>query len=377
VTNPVQEQTIKTNSDLMNAILSQPQLVPEVLANLRPQLSAIDTTTAQRLRKLYLTGCGDSYFAAVATELAFLQFAGLDTQPVEPLNFSRYLAPHVPAGSALVAISNSGRVSRTIESVQRVRGRLACWAVTDAPHSPLAQASDWTLSPRLSPLPSGGAGTRSYLASLLSLYLLAIHLGWLRGALNETQARELEEELEAYSLQIADTLTTAHESVRAYASNCGTDTLYFVGGGPNLASAHFGAAKVMEALSMNGVSIDLEEWAHLQFHTTGPETDYVLIAPPGAAYDRAVEQAQGIRDSEGRLLAVVDSGDQLLAGQAEAVFRVHGPAREVFSPLLYCLPLQLLAAELAIARNQSMKMRLDHRRKEVNFRQIFHSQITR
>jgi glucosamine--fructose-6-phosphate aminotransferase (isomerizing) len=327
------------------------------------------------LRKIYTTGCGDSYFAGVATELAFLQFAGIDAQPVEALNFSRYLVGHTPADSALVAISNSGRVSRTIEATRRAKGRLSAWAITDAPDSPLGQAADWILSPRIPAMRSGGTGTRSYLASLLALYALAIHLGQLRGVLKATDEQHLSRELARTSEYIAATLEANRKQVATFAQACQSDTLYFVGGGPNLATAHYGAAKVMEALSLNGVSVDLEEWAHLQFHTTGPDTLYILIAPPGAAYDRALEQAQGIRDSGGRLMVVVDVADTQLSSQAEVAFKVNSPDLEALSPLVYCIPLQLLAAELAISRNTSMLMRLDEHRKQVNFRQIFHSKI--
>lgn len=372
----VQEGSFETNTHLKGAILRQPEIVAELLANLQGQVrNGLDPEIARALRKGYITGCGDSYFAGVAAELAFHEFAGIDTHPVEALNFSRYLASYAPTDSVLIAISNSGMVSRTIEAARRAREHMSVWAFTDSPKSPLATTANWMLSPGIPSMPTGGTGTISYLASLLALYTTAILLGRLRDVLRDSEVEELMNALKMSAGQIEATLDLNQDATRAYAEALPVNTLYFVGGGPNLGTAMYGAAKVMEALSLNGVAVELEEWAHLEFHTTGPDTYYVLVAPPGGAYDRALEQAQGIIDSGGRLAVVVDKDDTDLAERAEVVFRVDGPKQEAFTPLVYCVPLQLLAVELAIARNQSMKMRLDERRKEINFRQIFHSRI--
>lgn len=368
--------THKTNMDLKKAIHSQPDLIPVILKHIREELhTKVDAGAAQSLQKIYMTGCGDSYFAGVAAEFAFLKYAGLDAQAVEALNFSRYLVDYAPADSALIAVSNSGKVSRTIEATLRARGRMLTWALTDAPDSGLAQAADQSLLPHIPYLPSGGAGTRSYLASLLSLYTLAIHLGELRGVLTSSEATELNHALDATSMRVAKTLGLCEDEVADWAAGFDADKVFYVGGGPNFATAMYGAAKVMEALSLEGIAVELEEWAHLQFHTTFAGSQYVLIAPPGAAYDRALEQAEGIQDSGGALAVVVDAADEELASRADAVFRVDTPPVAAFAPLTYCVPLQLLSVELAIRLNRSMVMRLDERRKEINYRQIFNSKI--
>jgi glucosamine--fructose-6-phosphate aminotransferase (isomerizing) len=368
--------TQKTNTDLKNAIYSQPDLVPVILRHIRAELQEkVDAATAQSLRKLYMTGCGDSYFAGVAAEYAFLRYAGLDAQAVEALNFSRYLADYAPDGSALVAVSNSGKVSRTIEAARQARERMVTWALTDAPESALAQASHQALLPHIPYVPSGGAGTRSYLASLLSLYALALHLGELRGVLTTSEVSELNSVLDETSVRIVKTLELCDYEVQNWVAHFDADKVFYVGGGPNFATAMYGAAKVMEALSLEGIAVELEEWAHLQFHTTFAGSQYILIAPPGAAYGRALEQAQGIQNSGGELAVVVDAAEETLASQAGAAFRVVTPPVAAFSPLTYCIPLQLLAVELAMHLNRSMVMRLDEQRKEINFRQIFHSQI--
>ena len=371
-----QDMIDKMDSDLRAAIFNQPEIPAVILGNIRPQLEEkIDRKMVGKVKKIYSAGCGDSYFAGVCTELAFRMFAGVDMQPVEPLNFSRYLADYVYADSVLVAISNSGKVSRTIEAARRAYGKLMTWAVTDNPESGLSHAADLSLHPHIPPLASGGTGTRSYLSSLVSMYALSIHVGVLNAHLSETEAEKQYKALAEIGREIGQTLELSANAARAFATETPDDLIFFVGGGPNLGTAMFGAAKVLEALSLEGVAVELEEWAHLQFHATFENKTYILIAPPGRSYDRAVEQARGIKDAGGRLAVSVDRDDGVLTPFADHIFRVASPKHEVFFPLVYCIPLQLIALELAKSRNLGMEMRLDERRKEINFRQIFHSQI--
>lgn len=371
-----QEKVNKINTDLENAVYSQPQLVKEILENVRPQLPRVlDQETARRIEKIYITGCGDSFFAGAATELAFHQLAGIDTQPIEALNFSRYISPFVKPGSLLISISNSGKVSRTIEATQRANPKIDTLAITDAPESALGKAAKRLLFPHIPYLPSGGAGTRSYMASLLCLYSIALHLGKERGHLSPADFDQYSAMLYEIGDLVFQTLNISQSPVQKYAQALKTDRLFFVGGGPNHGTAMFGAAKVMEALSLEGIAVELEEWAHLQFHTTMEQTAYVVIAPPGASYDRAIEQVKGIKNSGGYVAAILDQKDSQISAIADYFFPVVSPEFEVFSPLIYCLPTELLAVYLAMTRNLGMKMRLDDHRKNVNFQQIFNSDI--
>ena len=78
---------------------------------------------SERPSRVYLTGCGDSWYCGMATRFAFEEWAGIATEPSQAMEFSRYLVHHAPTDALVVAISNSGRVSRTIEAVKRADQR--------------------------------------------------------------------------------------------------------------------------------------------------------------------------------------------------------------------------------------------------------------
>jgi glutamine---fructose-6-phosphate transaminase (isomerizing) len=143
-----------------------------------------------------------------------------------------------------------------------------------------------------------------------------------------------------------------------------------VGGGPSYGTAFFGRAKLIESAHTPGGAHELEEWAHEEFFCTGPGTTTVVLAPPGAAHDRAVEQLEAAHEIGATAVAVCQP-DAPAAAVADVVLPVAGDVAEELSPLTYCVPLELLAYHYASRRGLTMLGFDDERRKELNFRQIF------
>jgi glucosamine--fructose-6-phosphate aminotransferase (isomerizing) len=147
-----------------------------------------------------------------------------------------------------------------------------------------------------------------------------------------------------------ETLAAADEPVSALAQRLSERSwISFLGAGPNLSSAAFGAAKLFEGPQMLGTVTNLEEWAHGEYFVSGPQTSVVVIAPSGASFDRASE-----------ILSELDfmNADSVLVSDAVPTVRPRtlipiapGMAEE-FSPLLAALPLSLLAYYIAKARDQ-------------------------
>ena len=96
--------------------------------------------------RVYLVGCGDSWYCGMATRLAFEAWSGVPTEAMQALEFSRYSCAYAPKDALVVGISNSGRVSRTVEAVMMARARgIRTASGTSAPDSPIAQEADVAL----------------------------------------------------------------------------------------------------------------------------------------------------------------------------------------------------------------------------------------
>lgn len=308
--------------------------------------------------RIYLTGCGDSHFAGVGARLAFERWSGIPAQAVEALELSRYELELAPAGSWVVCVSNSGRVVRTVEAAEEARRRgLKTIAVTYAPDSRLAQAAEATLAFRYDD-PGFGPGTISYVASLGALYALAARAAELAG-------RPVEPDFQADAAATTVELS-APVAERLAASLPDDATVDILGGGPSLATALFGRAKFIEAAHSPGGAHELEEWAHEEFFCTRPGVTTVVVAPPGASLDRAVEQLDAARKVGARTVAVAEEDVP-----ADVVLPVAPGTPEELTPLTYCIPLELLAYHYASTRGLTMLGFDDEDRRALNYHQIF------
>src|SRR5581483_5157613 len=333
----------------LDALHAQARVVREVIARLEPQVErGLTPDLVKRTRKIYFTGCGDSHYAGLAARLCFDKYTGIDTEPVESLEFSRYVVEFLPSDSLVFGISNSGQVSRTIETVKLARQHQAYTiAITGRAEGPLAQAADVALiqsvpelAEEMAPEIHGTLGLGNFHASLLALYLSALRIAELRGRLSAREVGQLKQELFAAADIIVRTVEENLKTARDLAAALWhLDTFYILGAGPNYGTALFSAAKLFEQPNQIGVGQELEEWAHEQYFLVRPQvTPIFVIAPPGNSRDRAIEQIHGARDMGGTVIAICDSNDEEIRNLAHWTIPVHGQLREEFSPLAYIIP---------------------------------------
>ena len=344
-------------SPLHQQVDTLPDLVREMIDDLVRRIrDSFPRPLCRRLQRVFITGCGDSHHAALNAELAMEQIAGLPCEPQTAMQFSRYTADFLPStgkdSNLLLGISVSGQVSRTIEALElgRRAGATAV-AVTNNRKAPLAGVADLLLETSVPPLQDELAGmivpgSRSYIASQLVLYLLAIHLGQERGHVSQAQANKLRRELGAMA-DLMEATIAANDSAAQRAAKAwqDEDRFVFCGSGPNYGAAQFSAAKVLEASGDSAIAQDMEEWAHLQYFARHVSTPTILISAGKRDQDRVQEIATAAK-TIGRQLAIIAPGESDLARHSEAdfLFPLAGKTRECFSPLLACLPGILFAA---------------------------------
>jgi ribokinase len=345
---PGADRGISSAAEIMREeIVMVPRLLAEQLEALaEPVWELSRSLMLDGIEHLYMTGCGDSAFAGVAAALAFQKHAGIDAEGVHALDLARYRVRYLPEHSAVVCISFSGKVGRTIEAAAQARrfGHRVI-ALTGSPDSPLAQEATDILQLSV-PTLGYSPGTSTYLALVLALYQIA--LSW--GEERRHGIATAREALQLLPAQAGAALEAADEPARAVAERFARQPwITFLGGGPNLAAAHFGAAKLFEGPQLLGVAANVEEWAHEQYFVSSKGTPVVLVAPSGASYDRACE-----------ILAELEyiGADTVFIGDARPPraprTRIPLPAGvpEEFSPVLAALPLSLLAFHLTHERGQ-------------------------
>jgi glutamine---fructose-6-phosphate transaminase (isomerizing) len=334
------------------------------LPNLRRVVSehvaqAVADPRVSNAQRIVLTGSGDSLFAAIAVAHVFRRWTGLPAAGRTAMEQARYHSTLLNHEDLVISISNSGSSSRAREVVQLAKDRGAMTlGVTGSMSGELARNAARVIHRPIRediglPAYYGRClcNFAEYLAVLYALYSLALALGVQRGhisvAFQRAQLARIEAAIEAQG-GIAARIEPA--MIKLAAELDAIDTLWTIGSGPSQGTARYCAAKYHEQMPLNGVSCDLEEWAHLEYFLTlkwGARSVVMVIAPPGNSLDRAREMVQGIGTAGGRAI-VIHSGTGHGFAHAHLSVDLGFEVDEWLSPLTFHLPTQLLVLHMAV-----------------------------
>ncbi len=338
-----------TRRAMYDQIVSQPALLREVCerAELLVQ-QVLEASQTDRWRSIYTAGCGDSYYAGLACEMAFGQFCRLPVKALPSMAFGRYEAAALPEGAVVFGISNSGGVARSIEAVAMAKAAGAdTIAITGRPDSLIAQEADAAIAVPIDAM-GRSPGIRSYTVQLLSLLLCAIALGERRAVLSPEVAAAWRRQLRDVADSMEATIAAHDAAMRQLAETLRDQEHWvFVGAGPSYATALFSAAKLVESCGANAWAQDLEEWAHIQFFNRHERTPTCLIVPPGPSVERAQELLPYVKEIGRYTLLVTHQPEAFDASHADHILAVPRAVPEVFAPLVDCIAGELLAYYLA------------------------------
>lgn len=335
-------------------VLSLPALLREQYKDLEPKTRlALTTQEIFSTKRIILTGCGDSFAAAMATKHVFELLAGIPTEVVTSLDLARLYLPgqlgFPPLNPLVIAVSNSGAVARTSEALERATkngARSLC--ITGNIDSPIAGAAEKVIKlevPDFEPAP----GTRSYLVSVLSLLLLAVRLAEVRGACTMDEAMDMRRDMLLQADMLESILPEMDRQIRDIADQWKKlEAFDFVGGGFDYAAAWFGHAKIMEAAGKYAMHINSEEWLHLNFFMrNSEEIGTVLVAnTTNPCHSRNREVLRYMLELKRPLMVVTDGGEADFGTLADYV-TTPKTKYPVNMPLTQFAPLCLLAGYLA------------------------------
>jgi glucosamine--fructose-6-phosphate aminotransferase (isomerizing) len=322
----------------------QGEMLAQVIEGVQHQLRNVAGEAS--LERIYLAGCGDSYFAALCARHAFEQLTGLPTIILEAMELARYtlLLPN----SLVVVISSSGEVSMTLEAgrVARQTG-VNVIGVTTQKESPMAHefpclTTTLSLSSR-DHVDQIALMLGNFSFSLTALYQIAIHIGKKRGHLGAKKVLDLQAEIEAIPHLVEQAIGWSTK-ISEYLESVSDDAdFYFLGAGPSYGAALFYQAKFFEQAQRPVYGVELEEFPHEQFYLLRPGVDAQVwfVVPSGSSQERALEIMTGCQEMGTRTIAVVTSRDDQIRKKADLALPI-GITSEMFSPLVSVVPGELL-----------------------------------
>lgn len=297
---------------------------------------------AERLRgmeRLLLAGIGTSWHATLVGELLFARVAkfGHRARSLHSFEFKGYW-PDPDARTGVIVVSHRGTKRYSLEALQKAKGTGGVGVVITGRGSGDGLAVADVLL-RTVDQESSAAHTISYTCAMALLASLAAQAGGDDGILRA---------LDGIPDQLA--LLLGQESWEQLAARFADRRRYwFLGGGPNTATALEAALKMSEANYALAIGYNCEQFLHGPWAALAPEDAVFLVAPPGPSYERCLAAARVARDVGAPLIALVREDDREIAGLAAETIAMP-PVDELLSPILAIVPLQLFTYHLALSR---------------------------
>lgn len=335
--------------------MSLPELLRSQYDDLEPKArKVLSTPEIFSIQRIVLTGCGDSLAAGMASKHAFEMLTGIPTDVVTAVELSRFYSESklgfAPYNPLVIAVSNSGKVARVKEAMQRCvsKGSFGL-AITGSADTPLGQSATRSMILDIPPFESA-PGTRSYMVSVLSLLLLAIRIGEVRGRYTMDTAMNYRYAIHDLADDLDHALPLIDERVLALAKEWeGMEAYDFIGAGPDYAAAFFGHAKVYEAIGKYAMYVNTEEWLHLNFFMRNVDRiGTVIIHSHGNKALSRTKELLGYAKEMGRPIAVITDAPEELDVFGVACIELPKPKFPMLSPLAAFAPISLLMGYLAI-----------------------------
>ena len=304
------------------------------------------------LDRVMLIGCGTSLNAAQVGRHLVERYSGLPAEAESASEF-RYRDPYIGPGTLVVSIGQSGETADTVAAMQMVKdkgGKLI--TICNSEGSQASRIADGTLYMRAG-IEIGVASTKTFVASLTILNLLAIFLGQSKGVLDTAKRQELVDGLAQAPRLLGDLVANGAVYQHLAQEYAQFDNFLFLGRGMNAPIAAEGALKLKEISYIHAEGYPAGEMKHGPIALIDNAMATVALAPKDFLYDKVVNNVKEVKARDGRVLAVLTEGDsQLSADVDHALYIPEAP--EHLIPLLITVPLQMLAYHIALLRDRDV-----------------------
>ncbi len=305
-----------------------------------------------RLREVLLLGMGTSRHAAMLGELAIEDWAGVPARAMDAAEF-RYRRPTFGRDALAVVITQSGETADTLAGMRlaKERGALTV-AVTNVFASSAARDADGAIYLHSGP-EIGVASTKTYLAHLVSLYLLAIRLATAHGRVSLERKQELVASLRELPDQVRGILEREKEVAALAHKYSRYRNFLYTGRGFGFPVALEGALKLKEISYVHAEGVSGGELKHGPIALLEKNFPVIAVCTAGATSEKMVNSVHEVVARDAPVLALVTEGDTSLESVATDLFTIPR-TEEAVAAILNSVVLQLFAYHVAVELGQNV-----------------------
>ncbi len=362
VERPIKESTFSADSVergeyrhyMLKEIHEQPQSIADTLegriaaGRVLPEVFGVGAAELlAQAQAVHIIACGTSFHAGLVARYWIESLAGLPCT-TEIASEYRYRSPVVREDTLLITISQSGETADTLAALKLAKERnyLARLAVCNVPESSLVRESELVLMTRAGP-EIGVASTKAFTTQLTALALLSIQLASTRG-LPEARQRELVAELESIPGLVTEALKLDAQILALAERFVTKEHALFLGRGTHFPVALEGALKLKEISYIHAEAYPAGELKHGPLALVDENMPVIAVAPNDHLLDKLKSNMEEVRARGGELYLFADT--TVSHGMGAGHVLSLPPSGEIAAPIVFTVPLQLLAYHVAVLR---------------------------
>jgi glutamine---fructose-6-phosphate transaminase (isomerizing) len=301
------------------------------------------------LDRMTMIACGTAYHACVVAKYWLERIARI-TVEVDIASEFRYRAPAMPRGGAAMFVSQSGETADTLAALRYAKEQgQKIIAIVNQPESSIAREADIVL-PTLAGPEIGVASTKAFTTQLAVLACFTVALARARNTIDHAREAELVAALTEIPSRSRDMLNH-DERLREIAAEIAEarDVLY-LGRGSAFPLALEGALKLKEISYIHAEGYAAGEMKHGPIALIDEAVPVIVLAPPDDLFEKTLGNVEEVMARGGRVVMISDAAG-VARLEDRLAFGIAVPACDPFvAPLLYAIPIQLLAYHVAVLK---------------------------
>ena len=340
---------------MLKEIFSQPKAVADTLEGRLSNGRIVEESFGQaapgifdRIRAVQIVACGTSYHAGLVARYWLEAIAGVPCNGEVASEF-RYRKHVVEDDCLFVAISQSGETADTLAALRLAKqsGYAATLTICNVPESSLTRESELVFMTRAG-AEIGVASTKAFTTQLVALLLLVVALARRHG-LNAERERRIVAQVEGLPGKLNVALELNEEIERLSEQFADKHHTLYLGRGALYPVAMEGALKLKEISYIHAEAYPAGELKHGPLALVDQDMPVIVVAPNNELLEKLKSNLEEVRARGGKLYVFADPRVHLQGSNGVQVFDVS-PVEELLAPIIYTIPLQLLAYHVAVLK---------------------------
>lgn len=340
---------------MLKEIYEQPQVIGDTLNTMINQ--DMDTITLpnvpfdlKEMTRLTIVACGTSYYAGLVGKYWIESIARVPVD-IDVASEFRYRRPVMEKGGVALFISQSGETADTLAALRycKEQGQKIV-SIVNVSASTMARESDCVLKTLAGP-EIGVASTKAFTTQLTLLACFAIALGRAKGTLSRSEESRLSRALVEVPSRAAEVLNN-DQAIEKIAQNLmvpAHDVLY-LGRGSSYPIALEGALKLKEISYIHAEGYAAGEMKHGPIALIDEGVPVVVVAPTDELFDKTISNMQEVLARGGKVVFFGDKDGVGTVKDRSAAAIILPTVDSFVAPILYAIPVQLLAYHTAVAK---------------------------